>query len=174
MTQTYNETPYVWKTGTVPFPSRVKWNNLSCSQIPHRPANTCRSGGGLSPTEGLCTCVELIDPAADQHIDVRRRQFPGIYTPSAWKMGASCSWMKRAVLFSMSQQFVLMSPNLDMSRPAWTEIDAPQIVTHACTSVLKGTFHLSHSTTAMKHNLWGHLSAFWLRSIILSSPRLQW
>lgn len=28
--------------------------------------------------------MKLIDPAADEHMGVGRRQFPGIYMPAAW------------------------------------------------------------------------------------------
>lgn len=61
----------------------------------------------LAVSEGPSWCVKLIDPAADQHIDVRRRQFHGIYMPAAWQMRASWAWVRMALLFLMSHLFVL-------------------------------------------------------------------
>lgn len=55
--------------------------------------------GGVVVIESLHTCVKLIDPAADQHIGVRRRQFSRIYMSAAVKMRAGRGWAGLTALF---------------------------------------------------------------------------
>lgn len=56
-------------------------------------------GGGGAVIESLHICVNLIDPAADQHIGVRRRQFSRIYMAAAVKMRAGRGWARLTALF---------------------------------------------------------------------------
>ena len=73
-------------------PERQSESTANSRQISTYPSNHCLCWGngtcGLRLLE-KASPGKLIDSAADEHMGVRRRQFPGIYTPIAWQMRAS-------------------------------------------------------------------------------------